>query len=293
MPADASHHRSKKRGYTFLLVPNDDVAEPRNIRLALWQVLVIGCGFVGGIVGLVFVLLIYTPVGAWVNIPNPALEIRYTQELVSLNQKMASVMEQLVELRGYNVKLRNALGEQAVATDSGIVVTKSARRTSESLRSSDPRRSESSYGIIAQSSSYPLPVQTVSESSQKISFPAILPTEGYVTRGFEPQQRHFGLDIAGKMGTPVNAAADGFVVFAGWTVDEGFVLILSHAGGFLTFYKHNQSLLKDANLFVKRGEPIALLGNSGRMSSGPHLHFEIWKDGAPVDPSAYLLNINL
>ncbi|MEX1139169.1 MAG: M23 family metallopeptidase [Bacteroidota bacterium] len=292
MPADASHHRSKKRGYTFLLVPNDDVAEPRNLRLALWQVLVLAFGFVGGIVGLVFVLLIYTPVGTWINIPNPALEIRYTQELVSLNQKMASLMEQLVELRGYNVKLRNALGEQAVATDSGIVVTRSARRNSEGSRSADLRRTESSFGIIAQSASYPLPVQASSES-QKISFPAILPTEGYLTRGFEPQQRHFGLDIAGKIGTPVNAAADGFVVFSGWTMDEGFVLILSHTGGFLTFYKHNQSLLKDANLFVKRGEPIALLGNSGRMSSGPHLHFEIWKDGTPVDPSAYLLNINL
>ena len=293
MSTDASHHRSKKRGYTFLFVPNDDVAEPRNLRLALWQVLALAFGFVGGIVGLVFVLLIYTPIGTWVNIPNPALEIRYTQELVSLNQRMASLMEQLVELRGYNVKLRNALGEQAVVTDSGIVVTKSARRESDGSRSSDQRRFESSYGIIASSASYPLPVQTINEANLKVSFPVILPTEGYITRGFEPQQRHFGLDIAGKIGTPVNAAADGFVVFSGWTVDEGFVSILSHAGGFLTFYKHNQSLLKDANVFVKRGEPIALLGNSGRMSSGPHLHFEIWKDGTPVDPSAYLLNINL
>ncbi|MEX2117478.1 MAG: M23 family metallopeptidase [Bacteroidota bacterium] len=293
MPADSSHHRSKKRGYTFLLVPNDDVAEPRNLRLAFWQVLVLAFGFVGSIVGLVFVLLIYTPLGTWINIPNPALEIRYTQELVSLNQKMASLMEQLIELRGYNVKLRNALGEQAVATDSGIVVTRNARRQSENSRSAEQRRPESSYRIIARSASYPLPVQTTNEAIQKISFPAILPTEGYVTRGFEVQQRHFGLDIAGKIGTPVNAAADGFVVFSGWTVDEGFVLILSHTGGFLTFYKHNQSLLKDANLFVKRGEPIALLGNSGRMSSGPHLHFEIWKDGTPVDPSSYLLNITL
>jgi murein DD-endopeptidase MepM/ murein hydrolase activator NlpD len=293
MPADSSHHGSKKRGYTFLFVPNDDVAEPRNIRLSLGQLLGAVVGIVGGIVGLVFMMLIYTPVGTWVNIPNPALEIRYTQELVSLNQKMASLMEQLVELRGYNVKLRNALGEHAVATDSGIVVTKSARRESDGSRSADQRRFESSFGIIASSASYPLQVQTIHEANLKVSFPAILPTEGYVTRGFEPQQRHFGLDIAGKIGTPVNAAADGFVVFSGWTVDEGFVSILSHAGGFLTFYKHNQSLLKDANLFVKRGEPIALLGNSGRMSSGPHLHFEIWKDGTPVDPSAYLLNINL
>ncbi|MEP0823554.1 MAG: M23 family metallopeptidase, partial [Ignavibacterium sp.] len=114
-----------------------------------------------------------------------------------------------------------------------------------------------------------------------------------ITRGFEPGQRHFGLDIAGTLGTPVNAAADGYVVFAGWTVDEGYVMILSHTDGFLTFYKHNQTLLKGANVFVKRGEPIALLGNSGRMSSGPHLHFEIWKDGTPVDPSLYLLNLYL
>lgn len=293
MPADAGHHHTKKRGYTFLLVPNDDVAEPRNLRLALWQVIILGLGFVGGIIGLVFVLLIYTPVGTWVNIPNPALEIRYTQELVSLNQKMASLMEQLVELRGYNVKLRNALGEQAVATDSGIVVTKSARRDGGSGRLTEPRRQESSYGIIAQSLSYPLPVSQTTEAVSRVSFPAILPTEGYITRGFEPEQRHFGLDIAGKIGTPVTAAADGYVVFSGWTVNEGFVVIISHTNGFLTFYKHNQSLLKEANVFVKRGEPIALLGNSGRMSSGPHLHFEIWKDGTPVNPSAYLLNLNL
>jgi len=293
MPADPAHHTSKKRGYTFLLVPNDDVAKPRDLRLSLWQVIAMGMGIVGVIVGFVFVLLIYTPLGTWINIPNPALEIRYTQELVSLNQKMASLMEDLVELRSYNVKLRNALGEQAVATDSGIVVTGNVRREPEGSHTSDNRRSVSTYGTIARSASYPLPVQTVSDAGLTVSFPAILPTEGYVTRGFEAVQRHFGLDIAGKIGTPVNAAADGNVVFSGWTVDEGFVVIMSHSNGFLTFYKHNQSILKDANSFVKRGEPIALLGNSGRMSSGPHLHFEIWKDGTPVNPSSYLLNLTM
>jgi murein DD-endopeptidase MepM/ murein hydrolase activator NlpD len=91
----------------------------------------------------------------------------------------------------------------------------------------------------------------------------------------------------------VVAAADGYVVFSGWTYQDGQVLILSHSGGFLTYYKHNQSLLKSANIFVRRGEPIALLGNSGRTSSGPHLHFEVWKDGAPVDPARYLLQTTL
>lgn len=291
MPADSPHHTTRKKGYTFLLVPNDDVAKPKSLRLALWQTVLLGTGIVGGIIGLVFVLLIYTPVGTWVRIPNPELEIRYTQELVRLNQRMASLMEEMILLRSYNVKLRNALGENAVATDSGVVITGTVRRESDRSRPADVRRS-TPFGA-AQAASYPLPLTSDPGTNRRVSFPAIIPTEGYVTRGFEPEQRHFGLDIAGTIGTPVNAAADGYVVFAGFTVDEGYVMIVSHTDGFLTFYKHNQSLLKGANVFVKRGEPIALLGNSGRTSSGPHLHFEIWKDGTPVDPSAYLLNVYL
>ena len=291
MPSDSSHHTSKKAHYTVLLVRTDDVAEPRNMRLAVWQVVLLFLGSITLVVAVVFALLFYTPLAAWVNIPNPELEIRYTQELVSLNQKMASLMEQLVELRSYNVKLRNALGEQAVSTDSGVVVTGTVR-TRDTRPVESNRQPQTVTGSVAQAAFYPLPVETVVEPDRKVAFPAILPTEGYITRGYLPEQHHFGLDIAGKIGTPVEAAADGYVVFAGWTNEDGYVVILSHADGFLTFYKHNQSLLKSANMFVKRGEPIALLGNSGRTSSGPHLHFEIWKDGTPVNPTSYLLNTN-
>ena len=123
-----------------------------------------------------------------------------------------------------------------------------------------------------------------------ISFPAILPTEGYITRGFEPDHNHFGIDIAGKTGNLIVTAADGNIVFSGWTYDDGYIVIVSHASGFMSFYKHNQSLLKSSGSFVRRGEPIATLGNSGIKSSGPHVHFEIWKDGVPVDPSLYMIN---
>jgi murein DD-endopeptidase MepM/ murein hydrolase activator NlpD len=125
------------------------------------------------------------------------------------------------------------------------------------------------------------------------SLPLQLPASGYVTRGFEPTRGHLGIDIAGKQGSPVVAAADGYILFAGWTYEAGNMLILAHGGGYFTFYKHNQSLLKSANSFVKHGEPIALLGNTGAMSHGPHLHFEVWKDGAACDPSEYVLNYHL
>ena len=293
MAGETAHHSSRKRRYSVLLVADDDVAQPKRVSLALWQLMSLLAGSVGLIVGIVFALLFYTPLGAWVNIPNPELEIRYTQELVSLNQKMASLMEQLIELRAYSVKLHNALGEETVATDSGIVVTGTVRKEGATTPASDARRTAQYPASVASSAFYPLPVESAGEQNSKVAFPAILPTEGFVTRGFSAAERHFGLDIAGKIGTPVNAAAEGYVVFAGWTTDEGYVVILSHSNGFLSFYKHNQSLLKSANTFVRRGEPIALLGNSGKTSSGPHLHFEIWKDGAPVDPSSYLFNYNL
>ena len=87
----------------------------------------------------------------------------------------------------------------------------------------------------------------------------------------------------------MSAAADGYIVFSGWTYDDGNMVIISHGGGYFTIYKHNQSLLKSANDFVKRGQPIALLGNSGNTSYGPHLHFELWKDGQPQNPDEYLI----
>jgi murein DD-endopeptidase MepM/ murein hydrolase activator NlpD len=124
-----------------------------------------------------------------------------------------------------------------------------------------------------------------------VVFPAILPARGYITRGFGSEANHYGLDIAAKTGSIVSAAADGTVLFAGWTPDDGYLMVLVHAGGFVTIYKHNQSLLRPANARVRRGDPIALLGDSGRTSLGPHLHFEIWKDGSPVDPSLYVMNL--
>lgn len=124
------------------------------------------------------------------------------------------------------------------------------------------------------------------------NIPTHLPVEGYLTTDFRKGDwllpNHFGIDIATSRGSSVHAAADGVVIFAKWTEDLGNLIILYHFNGFLTFYGHNQILLKKENSFVKKGETIALLGSSGR-STAPHLHFEVWKDGVPIDPKAYLL----
>ena len=246
------------------------------------------------IVSSVLLVLIYTPVGSLVPISNPYLENKYSKELVNLSQRMNGVMEQLVELRSYNIKLRKALGEDVSDTtteQAGVKIAGSDEVMAPANVVNNTAENQSVQQNNAEANYHP-PIPQQGETP-KIVFPAMMPVEGYTTRGYEPAHGHFGLDIAAKMGSLVCAAADGYVVFSGWTHDDGYQIILSHDGGFLTFYKHNETLLKPANVFVKRGEPIALLGNSGQTSSGPHVHFEIWKDGTPVDPKLYLLNYNL
>lgn len=129
----------------------------------------------------------------------------------------------------------------------------------------------------------------VAARTVEVDLPLTMPVIGYITQEFDPRQQHFGIDFAGKEGIPIYAAADGSVIFAGWTYDDGYMIMIEHGGGYRTTYKHNQALLKSIGEYVRRGETIALLGNSGKLSYGPHLHFEVWKDGIPKDPREFLL----
>jgi len=291
----AQHHKSKKAGYDLVLVPRDDAGQSKSVRFAPWQIYLTLGGSVVVIVVAVLALLVYTPVGILIPLENPALVNKYSRDLVSLNQRMTVLMEQLLELREYNVKLRNALGEKVVATDSGVAVVGSPRDEKADGRQADSRERNTPSVARGEPARATFPAAAISammQENRQVVFPAVMPAEGYLTRGFDSSQRHYGVDIAGSTGSLVRASADGYVVFAGWTSNDGNEIILSHPGGFLTFYKHNQSLLVPSNATVKRGEPIALLGSSGETSSGPHVHFEVWKDGVPVDPAGVVLNFN-
>ncbi len=296
MSIEKQHHISKDARYTVVINREGDAANAKSFRIAPWQFFAAGGASVLCLVILVLLVWTYTPLGEWIPIPNAGLENKYGKELISLHQRITNVTEQLVELRSYNLKVRKAMGEIVGVTDSGSVVAVPRSEMPEKPSSSKTQRPMNDAPNISTMEWHTAavsPMQATDTREVPVNFPAIVPTEGYVSRGFEPEKNHFGLDIAGKTGTLVVAAADGNVVFAGWTNDAGYEIIISHANGFMTFYKHNESLLRGASMHVHRGEPIATLGSSGTTSSGPHLHFEIWKDGIPVDPTGYMINLNL
>lgn len=126
-----------------------------------------------------------------------------------------------------------------------------------------------------------------SSKSNPILF--ITPVSGSTTQKFNPDKGHFGIDFGIKTGSPVYAASGGLVVFSDYTVNDGNMIIINHDNNFVSIYKHCSSLLKNVRDVVRPGELIALSGNSGKNTTGPHLHFELWKNGKPVDPEKYLI----
>ena len=115
------------------------------------------------------------------------------------------------------------------------------------------------------------------------------PVKGFISRGYDTEKGHPGIDIVVKEGTPVFSTAGGYVVFADYTTEFGNMMIVIHSFGYISVYKHCSSLLKKQREIVEQGEMIALSGNTGH-STGPHLHFEIWKDGQTIDPESVLIN---
>lgn len=126
------------------------------------------------------------------------------------------------------------------------------------------------------------PVYSVSNSL--LDFFLFAPMEGIITTPFNPEIEHYGLDIVGKEHAPIKCIADGRVVLSTWTVETGWVIVVQHNKNLLSVYKHNATLFKKASDLVKAGEVIAIMGNSGEFTTGPHLHFEVWYDGNAINP---------
>lgn len=114
------------------------------------------------------------------------------------------------------------------------------------------------------------------------------PLKGYMTAPFQPEKSHFGLDVTAPRKTPVQSVLSGTVILSEETLDTGKVIAIQHKNNIVSFYKHNSVLLEKVGTFVQAGQAVAIIGNTGELSDGPHLHFELWYNGKPVDPADYI-----
>lgn len=129
----------------------------------------------------------------------------------------------------------------------------------------------------------------ISENSSEYKMVSFFtPMLGIVTNRFNREVKHYGIDIVADNNSMIKATADGTVIYSDWTVENGYSIGIQHNGNLFSIYKHNAVLLKEEGDFVSAGDPIAIYGNSGSLSTGPHLHFELWYNGTPLNPEDYI-----
>lgn len=125
-------------------------------------------------------------------------------------------------------------------------------------------------------------------ATNKANYALFAPVKGPITEGYNLEERHYGVDIVTAKNAPVKAVSEGTVIFAEWTAETGNVIIVEHSYGLLSIYKHNASLTKEQGEKVRKGEVIATVGSTGEFTTGPHLHFELWSEGQPVNPTDFI-----
>jgi murein DD-endopeptidase MepM/ murein hydrolase activator NlpD len=224
-----------------------------------------------------FFILNLTPIRGIVFSGNSNLNPTEKKLMNDLNQRLIFITFELEKLKSTNQQLKDAI----LLGDSTLI--DSLNRANSTENKKDNPYGGSIFFVIQQ-----LLLEGHEQQTNNIHFSK--PVNGYISRGFNPDNGHMGIDFVIKTGTPVYSAASGYVVFADYTINDGYMIIIAHSDGYITVYKHCSALLKKTRDIVLEGEIIALSGNIGELSTGPHLHFEIWKNGKPIDPQSLLIN---
>jgi len=206
-------------------------------------------------------------------------------DYIRLSKKMAVLETELEEYKAYYehfnrmISLPEDIETPDMSHTSKVKPEQTDKKDRKIETSDEPHRHEQ----VVLSSSPPPTVLNVADYRYLMP-----PISGVVSNGFDPETDHLGVDILAPHDTPVKAIWDGHVITADWTLETGYTIGIQHSNDMVTFYKHNASLLKRNGAFVRAGEAVAIIGNTGKLTSGPHLHFELWLQGKPVDPTHYI-----
>lgn len=266
-----------------MVILNDDTFEEKiSFKLSRLNVfLLVGLGAVVLIAGTTL-LIAFTPLREY--IPGYA-STRLRRQAFELASRTDSIENQLAYTEKYLQNLQNIISGKPADDwlDSVQQSTIDLSRIDLGLAEEDSLLRQQ----IEQEEKYNL--SSAEKKNQGLSNIAFFtPLKGVVSSAYDPKSNHLAVDIVAAENMPVKSCLDGMVVFAQWTTQTGHVLIVQHANDLISVYKHNSALLKEQGDYVRAGEAVAIIGNSGELSSGPHLHFELWHRGNPVNPQSYI-----
>lgn len=261
--------------FSVVLVPYDPSTGTKTIKLSFSKIITILSVYTLIIVLLGFYLITFSsadkillPDSYLYNTPEKA-------QLRELNEKIIKLANEVQKLKSNNERLKNILLQQDSSLFNGDT----------KKNNSNPTKKSTGGNVLSAFIQF-LNKFFINQASSVIF---IKPIDGYISRKFDPENGHLGIDFATKENNPIFASAGGYISFAGYTPENGYVVIINHTDDFITRYMHCAMIVKKQGEKVLQGELIALAGNSGTRTSGTHLHFEIWLKGKPVDPEKFLI----
>ena len=265
-----------------LVVLNENTFEERfSLKLSRLNVFVLGGIFSVLLVALTTLLIALTPIREYIpGYSSTALKVK----AVNLTFQADSLKRKLAILDNYAKSIKPILTGEIEPELIDSVRLEAQRIEIDEAKLNASREDSLFREEVESKDRFPL----INGNSNKVNIVFFAPISGDITQEFNPSEKHFAVDIVAKTGTPVKAVADGTVIFSEWTAETGYVLILEHSSRYISVYKHNGNLLKSQGDFVKSGEVIASIGSTGELTTGPHLHFELWSNGYAVNPLNFI-----
>ena len=266
-----------------LVILNEDTFEERfAIKLTRLNVFILGSLTAIFLIIGTILLISFTPLREYIpGYSSTALKRQANQ----LSDKTDSLQQVIVMNERYYESIRKVLtGDVKTETLNKDSIIEAAQEDINLLSLRRSRADSLLREKVDQEDKYSL----FESATSKVNFVLFPPVNGTISQAYDVSTKHYAVDLVVPKDTPVKATADGTVIFAEWTSETGYVILLEHSDGLLSVYKHNTSLTKEQGELVKAGEVIAISGNSGELSTGPHLHFELWSNGYPIDPTTFI-----
>ncbi len=272
--------------YRLVLMNDQTFEEKLSFRLTRFNVFVFFGTLVIFLVLATTYIIAFTPLREY--IPGYA-DFNTRKVLYELNQKADSLESDLKRKDLYIHNIQNIISGREIIEEMPDTIKAKTEHVIEEL----PRSKEDSIlrMEIEKENQYSYWIEDdlihpYKDIYQYFFFP---PVKGIITNYFNPAENHFGVDIVADHKEAIKATLDGTVIFSAWTIETGYTIGIQHANNLISIYKHNSALLKSEGSFVKAGEVIAIIGESGYLSTGTHLHFELWFNGNPINPIDYIV----
>ena len=270
--------------YRFVVLNSETFEERLAFNMSRLNVFLLTCVSLTLLIGGTTLIIAFTPLREY--IPGyTSTNIR--RQMVNLNQLSDSLKIKLDSRERYLQNIRNIIEGVPVDTTNFYVPENisvqndgAVERVYEDSMLRERIESEDRFNFFS------------SESPDNLTVEKLLffkPVDGLVTQSFNADEKHYGVDVVSKENELIKSTLGGIVVFSSWTSETGNVIAIQHVNNFVSIYKHNSALLKQQGETVTVGESIAIIGNSGKWSSGPHLHFELWHNNQAVNPENYIL----